>query len=100
MTKSHNAIPEPCTTMEIVVVPQVLQKIENNKTLGLEIYFQAKYTEINQEKVRQNTSNIHQYCFFYIKEFTLESPWGNAGFFLGISLMQLPQIIIDLKFQF
>ena len=51
MRISHNAIPEPCKTMEMVVVPQVLNKKENNKTLELIIYFPAKYTEINQEKV-------------------------------------------------
>ena len=58
MTKSHNAIPEPCTTMEIVVVPQVWDKQKSNKTFALHVIFRAKYTEINQEKVRQNTSNI------------------------------------------
>ena len=34
------------------------------------------------------------------QEFTWESLWGNAGgyigFFLEISLMQLPQIILDI----
>ena len=56
--ESHNAIPEPCTTMEIVVVPQIRDKEENGKTLSLKVYFKAKYTEINQEKVRNNTWSL------------------------------------------
>ena len=51
MQSSHNAIPEPCTTMEIVVVPQVWDGKENTKTLSWQVFFRAKYTEINQEKV-------------------------------------------------
>ena len=54
MTTSHNAIPEPCTSMEMVVLPRVLNKKEKNKTLLCEVLFRAKYTEINQEKVRKN----------------------------------------------
>ena len=64
MRTSHNAIPEPCTTMELVVVPQVSDERKNNKHLSLIVLFRAKYTEINQEKVTQNTSNIQQKSFF------------------------------------
>ena len=56
MRTSHNAIPEPCTTMEIVVVPQVWDdnKYTNNRTLKWEVFFKAKYTNIKQEQVTQN----------------------------------------------
>ena len=54
MTKSHNAIPEPCTTMEIVVASQVWDDNKNNKTLKWEVFFKAKYTNIKQEQVTQN----------------------------------------------
>ena len=64
MRLSHNAMPEPCTTMEMVVVPQVWDRKKDNKTLSLNVLFRAKYTEINQEKVTQNTSNIQQTSFF------------------------------------
>ena len=64
MRTSHNAIPEPCTTMELVVVPQGSDEKKDNKRLSLNVFFRAKYTEINQEKVTQNTSNIQQNIFF------------------------------------
>ena len=53
MRTSHNAIPEPCTTMELVVVPQVWNKEEYNKFIIWEVFFRAKYTEISQEKVQK-----------------------------------------------
>ena len=70
MRESHNAFPEPCTTMEIVAVPQVFEKFENNKYLTLRVVFRAKFTEINQEKVRQySTSNIQQKVCFVERNF-------------------------------
>ena len=54
MMKSHNAFPEPCTTMEIVVVPQIWDDKRNNNTLKWELFFKAKYTNIKQEQVTQN----------------------------------------------
>ena len=53
MRTSHNAIPEPCTTMEIVVVPQIWDDKKINRTLKWEVFFKAKYTNINQEQVTQ-----------------------------------------------
>ena len=48
---NNKAIPEPCTTMEIAVVPQVWNSEANSKTLFWKVFFKPKYTEINEEKV-------------------------------------------------
>ena len=66
MRTSHNSIPEPCTTMEMVAVPEVWARKEKNKTLALNVFFRAKYTEINQEKERKK-------IFDYLTKFKLNS---------------------------
>ena len=52
MRESYQANPEPCTTMKVVVVPD----IQYNEKLGdqdlrLVLFFPVEFTEIKQEKV-------------------------------------------------
>ena len=77
MRESHNAFPEPCTTMEIVAVPQVFEKFENNKYLTLRVVFRAKFTEINQEKVRNIVLQIFNKKFVLLKGILLGESVGK-----------------------
>ena len=89
--------------MKIVVEKDVnnLEK-KPNDTLNINVIYPVEYTEIKQEKVKWKKEPIRYFENF--QGFTWESLWGNAGgyigFFLGISLMQLPQIIMDISMKF
>ena len=49
---SQHVSPEPCTTMEMVVVPTIEGNPNaSNKEFNLRVQFRAKYTEISQERV-------------------------------------------------
>ena len=101
MKESQEAFPEPCRTMEIVVVPEIQDNPKLPKNIfDIKVYFRAKYTEVNQERVSLSLFFTQLNTGFFKQEFTWESLWGNAGgyigFFLGVSLMQLPEIILSL----
>ena len=66
MVKSHNAIPEPCTTMEIGIVPQVWTKKDDNKTLKWQVFFKAKYTEIIQEQIIEISKKKKTFLIFQL----------------------------------
>ena len=60
--------------MEMVAVPEVWARKEKNKTLALNVFFRAKYTEINQEKERKK-------IFDYLKKILL-----FIGIYMGESV--------------
>ena len=103
MIESYRSIPEPCTSMKIVVQKDInIQKNKPNNTININYVFPVEFKEIKQEKVKKKKKQFP--IFENLQGFTWESLWGNAGgyigFFLGISLMQLPQIIMDMLRKF
>ena len=61
MLESYRAVPEPCTTMKVVVLPDI-QKEEgmDNDILKFRIEFPVEYTEIKHERVNINfTENLN-----------------------------------------
>ena len=99
MMESYRAFPEPCKTMKIVFDKNI-ERIpkKSNQTLIFHVKLPVDFTLIKEEKVKQ--LYLVNYLSNVFQDFTWESLWGNAGgyigFFLGISVMQLPQIVMEM----